>query len=89
MTEEGGQATPTMQDFDTAVSADFLKECLTDFKELFLTPLTSKLGAATESVKFSRHSSSLRANKEVMVLKNENDEKSELKDLTKFVTSLI
>lgn len=81
-----------MEDLEGQVSAEFLREALGDFKELFLTPLTCKPGAtgsvASEPVRYSRHSSNLRTNKEVIVLKNENDEKNELKDLTKFVTSL-
>ena len=74
------------------MSTIFLKEALTDYKELFLTPIKIKSqGRASNPAgdepmrQHSRHSF-MKPPKEVIVLKSEQEEKSETKDLAKFAS---
>lgn len=94
--DEGENATElsTIDQLEQCVSTQFLKDALTDYKELFLTPLKAKnnnfhgrsSNPGDEPVRqLSRHSH-LKPTKEVIVLKSESCEKQETKDLAKFAS---
>ena len=91
-----------MQALESRLSIEFLKTSINDYKELFLATLKSPSGSTSERrsstmqlqtqdrtshVSYHSRYSNLKA-KEVIVLKNENEEKGEVRDLAKFVTQL-
>jgi len=92
--DENNDELATVDQLEQCVSTQFLKDALTDYKELFLTPLKAKnnnfhgrsSNPGDEPVRqLSRHSH-LKPTKEVIVLKSESEEKQETKDLAKFAS---
>ena len=91
-----------MQALESRLSIEFLKTSINDYKELFLAPLKSPASSNNERrssamllqaqdrsshVSYQSRYSNLKT-KEVIVLKTENEEKGEVRDLAKFVTQL-
>ena len=71
-----------------------MKEAIQDYKELFLTPIRARGmapgggAAAAEAQRVHIRTSNIKANKEAIVLKSEQEEKQETKDLAKFAAQL-
>lgn len=83
-TEEDAE-TKELAALEDQASADFLKEAIQDYKELFLSPIRTSSDAHVKAP--VPRSSNIR-NKDVIVLKSEQEEKQETKDLAKFATQL-